>query len=85
MIDIIILMNKNIMRPEKLRRKTNMKKYIAIILLIGITLGSVLIYNILQVEKEIYKTFSDSGYILQSKLDNQNEVERYYFSRKSEV
>lgn len=62
-----------------------MKKYVAIILLIGIVLGSVLIYNMLQVEKKLYKTFSDSGYILQSKIGNENEIERYYFSRRAKV
>lgn len=62
-----------------------MKKYIAVLLIIGLILGSILIYNMLQVEKNIYKTFSDSGYILQSKMDNQNEVERYYFSRRPKI
>ncbi len=62
-----------------------MKKYIAIILLIGILLGSILIYNMLQVEKKIYKTFTDSGYILQSKQENQDEIERYYFSRRAKI
>ncbi len=57
-----------------------MKKYILIILLIGLVLSSILVYNAMKVEQKIYKTFTDSGYILQSKLDNENDVERYYFS-----
>lgn len=72
-------------KRKALRRKENMKKYIAVLLIIGLILGSILIYNMLQVEKNIYKTFSDSGYILQSKMDNQNEVERYYFSRRPKI
>ena len=57
-----------------------MKRYIIVILLIGVILGSVLIYNTMEVEQRIYKTFDESGYILQSKQENENEVERYYFS-----
>lgn len=59
-----------------------MKKYILFILLIGIVLSSVLVYNTLKVEQKVYKTFANSGYILQSKQDNQNEVERYYFAEE---
>lgn len=57
-----------------------MKKYVAIILLIGIVLASVLVTNTVKVQEKAYKTFNDSGYVLQSKDDNQNQVERYYFS-----
>ena len=56
-----------------------MKKYIAVILIIGIGLASVLFYNTKQVNEKAYKSFSDSGYVLQSKEENQNEIERYYF------
>lgn len=57
----------------------HMKKYIVIILLIGIILSSILIYNTIKVEQKTYQTFTESGYILQSKLDNESQVERFYF------
>ena len=53
-----------------------MKKYIAVILIIGIGLASVLFYNTKQVNEKAYKSFSDSGYVLQSKEENQNEIRR---------
>lgn len=62
-----------------------MKKYITIILLFGFILGSILVYNMFKVEEKAYKTFAESGYILQSKTDEQNEVERYYFSRGTKI
>lgn len=57
-----------------------MKKYIVIIILIGIILGGVLIYNTLRVENENNKLFADSGYVLQSMEETQQNVERYYFN-----
>ena len=57
-----------------------MKKYIVTIILIGIILGGVLLYNTLRVENENNKTFADSGYVLQSMEETQQNVERYYFN-----
>ena len=57
-----------------------MKKYIVIIILIGIILGSVLAYNTIKVENENNKLFIESGYILQSMQANEQTVERYYFN-----
>ena len=57
-----------------------MKKYIVIIILIGIILGGVLTYNTIKVEKENNKTFKDSGYVLQSMEESKQSVERYYFN-----
>lgn len=57
-----------------------MKKYIVAIILIGIILGGVLLYNTLRVENENNKAFLDSGYVLQSMDETQQNVERYYFN-----
>ena len=57
-----------------------MKKYIVIIILIGIILGGVLTYNTIKVENENNKTFKDSGYVLQSMQETEQSVERYYFN-----
>lgn len=57
-----------------------MKKYIVIIILIGVILGGVLLYNTMKVENENNKTFLDSGYVLQSMDETQQNVERYYFN-----
>lgn len=57
-----------------------MKKYIIMIILIGIVLGSILIYNTIKVENENNKLFIESGYILQSMQANEQTVERYYFN-----
>lgn len=92
--DIIIKNNKaisrqnprlknNIAQPDLCLEKgmcKNMKKYILIMLLIGLVIGSAIIYSIFQVQKENTQFFSESGYILQSKSEQQTqEVERYYF------
>lgn len=57
-----------------------MKKYIVVILLIGIILVSILLVNTIRVEKERTSTFVDSGYILQSTTTKEQNVERYYFN-----
>lgn len=57
-----------------------MKKYIVVIILIGVILGGVLLYNTMRVEKENNKVFLDSGYVLQSMEETQQNVERYYFN-----
>ncbi len=57
-----------------------MKKYIVIIVLIGVILGGVLIYNTIRIENENNKLFLDSGYVLQSKQETDQTVERYYFN-----
>lgn len=59
-----------------------MKKYIAIIVVIGLLLTGVLIYNTIIIEKENQKVFQDSGYILQSVsgVNETQNVERYYFN-----
>ena len=57
-----------------------MKKYIVVIILIGVILGGVLLYNTMRVEKENNKAFLDSGYVLQSMEETQQNVERYYFN-----
>lgn len=56
-----------------------MKKYIITILLMGIALISVLVWNMKKIEDKTYKAFTDAGYILQSQEASQNEVKRYYF------
>lgn len=55
-----------------------MKKYVIIILLIGIILGGILLYNTIKIEQESNQEFADSGYILQYS-ETQN-IERYYFN-----
>ena len=55
-----------------------MKKYIIIIMLIGIILGVILFYNTMKIEQKNTREFADSGYILQN-IDTKN-VERYYFN-----
>ena len=59
-----------------------MKKYVVIIVIIGVLLAGFLIFNTIMIEKESQKIFQDSGYILQSasqRNETQN-VERYYFN-----
>ena len=58
-----------------------MKKYISIILGIGILIIGILVFNVYKVEEEVTKHFSESGYILQAQArDSTNQtVERYYF------
>ena len=62
-----------------------MKKYLSIILLIGIIIVGTLVYNAVKVDKEVSKYFSESGYILQSKAqDAANQtIERYYFKEET--
>ena len=50
-----------------------MKKYILFFISIGIILGTILIYNVVNVEKSKKETFSESGYILNGSTN------RYYF------
>ncbi len=57
-----------------------MKKYIIVIILIGVILGGVLILNTFKVENENSKAFADSGYILQSMSETDQNVSRYYFN-----
>lgn len=56
-----------------------MKKYIGIIILIGLTLGGILLYNIIEIEKKSNLEFADSGYILQNS-GTSNNIERFYFN-----
>lgn len=63
-----------------------MKKYVSIIVIIGVLLGSILIYNTMRVDRKTTKKFDESGYILQSSESEQTtqNVERYYFAANSE-
>ena len=56
-----------------------MKKYIAIILLIGITLAGFLVYYVIKTNKSNRQSFAESGYILQSGNQNKTAVDRFYF------
>lgn len=60
----------------------NMKKYVIFILIIGALLGSVLIYNIIKINKEATKEFEESGYVLQASGEETKaqSVQRYYFA-----
>ena len=60
-----------------------MKKYIVIILLIGIITGTALIYNIIKAQKSNEQIFDESGYILQSADQNKQTVDRFYFKANS--
>ncbi len=57
-----------------------MKKYLASIFLIVLVLGSILVYNIIKIQKQNEKNFEESGYILQSKEAKAQSIDRYYFS-----
>lgn len=58
-----------------------MKKYVVVMIGIGFLLGSIIIYNIFQIQSKNTKFFNESGYVLQSKSEQKvQEVERYYFS-----
>ena len=50
-----------------------MKKYILFFISIGILLGAILVYNVVNVEESKKETFSESGYILNGSTN------RYYF------
>lgn len=60
-----------------------MKKYVIAIILIGIIIGSFMIYRTLEVQKDNIKTFDDSGYILQSSTSSVQgtNIDRYYFMK----
>lgn len=57
-----------------------MKKYVIIILLIGVLLIGVLLYNTIIIEQKNNKNFLDSGYILQTSDIKEQNIERYYFN-----
>ena len=59
-----------------------MKKYVVIIVIIGILLVGFLVFNTIMIEKESQKIFQDSGYVLQnvSAANETQNVERYYFN-----
>lgn len=59
-----------------------MRKYVVIIVIIGVLLAGVLIFNTIMIEKESQKIFQDSGYVLQnaSERNETQNVERYYFN-----
>ena len=57
-----------------------MKKYVGFIILIGVVLAGVLGYSTIQMINARTKTFTESGFILQSSEAGQEQkVERYYF------
>ena len=60
-----------------------MKKYIAIVIVIGLIVGSILVYFSIKVKKESEQTFTESGYILQSTEDKKLAVDRFYFKANS--
>lgn len=60
-----------------------MKKYLAIIVLIGLIVGGTLIYNIVKVNKSNEQEFTESGYILQSSDEKKLAVDRFYFRANS--
>lgn len=60
-----------------------MKKYIAIILMIGVLISAILIHNTIRVSKLNNQKFEEAGYILQSNDQNKTAVDRFYFKANS--
>jgi len=61
-----------------------MKKYIIVIILMGLILGAFLVTNIIKTQESRLKEFYNSGYILQamSETNGQGKIETYYFNEE---